>query len=68
VDLLLRDRGPMVFSKLIAKWPIAERIRSLLTISFRLMQKWKELLPQILLLLYLCLWYVGCRRLGSTYG
>lgn len=47
------------------KWPVTERIGSLLTMSFRFIWKQKELFTQMLLLLDVYLSCVGCRILGQ---
>lgn len=47
------------------KWPVTERIASLLMMNFWLTWKEKELFTQVLLLLDVYLWSVGCRNLGQ---
>lgn len=47
------------------KWPVTERIGSLLMMNFRFICKQKKLFTQILLLLDVYLWCVGCRNLGQ---
>lgn len=48
------------------KWPVTERIGSLLTKSFRLIWKQKKLFTQMLLLFDVYLWCVGCRNFGQS--